>query len=75
MLPKEVAHKRIRQAAAKAVRNARKVKPYKVKSPVRMRLELVSRGAIPERRNYVKVIDGRTYEVTAPTVEEALGLL
>ena len=75
MLPKEAAQKRIRQAAAKAVRNARKVKPYKVKSPVRMRLELVSRGAIPERRNYVKVIDGRTYEVTAPTVEEALGLL
>lgn len=75
LLPKEEAHKRICQAAAKAVRNCKKIKPYKVKSPVTMRVELVSRGQIPERRNHVKVIDGRIYEVTAPTVEEALGLL
>ena len=40
-----------------------------------MRLELVSRGKVPVHRRDVKVIDGRTYEVTGRTVEEALSLL
>jgi hypothetical protein len=39
-----------------------------------MRLELATRGRVPNRSD-VKVIDGRTYEVTARTVEQALRLL
>jgi D-amino peptidase len=74
LLPKERAHEAIRDAAVKAVRNHREIKAYKTASPVTMRLELVSRGNVPVRAG-VKMIDGRTYEVTADTVEDALKLL
>ena len=38
------------------------------------RLERVSRGRLPihGEKPYVKIIDGRTYEVTADSVSEAL---
>ncbi|MFH0964636.1 MAG: M55 family metallopeptidase [Planctomycetota bacterium] len=75
LLPKDRARDLIARAAARAVRKCAQIKPFKVKSPVTMRLELVSRGRLPLSRPYVKVIDGRTFEVTAPTVEEALRLL
>ena len=75
LLPREKAHKAIREGAAKAVRNCRGLKPLRIKPPVKMRLELVSRGRVPAGRKYVKVIDGRTYEVAAASVEEALRLL
>lgn len=75
LLPMDEAHRRIREGAARAVRKCASIKPFRVKHPVTMRLELVSRGQVPVARRYVKVIDGRTYEVTAPTVEEALNLL
>jgi len=75
LLSKEQAHKFIRAGAAKAVKVCKKIKPYKVQSPVTMRLELVSRGRIPVIRKHVKVIDGRTYEVIGPDVEETLFLL
>ena len=75
LLPRDRAHELIRRGAAEAVGRCRKIKPYRVRHPVRMRLELVSRGKVPAGRPGVKVIDGRTYEVVAPTVEEALRAL
>ncbi len=75
MLSLDRAHQLIREGAAKACRDYKNSKPYKVKKPVTMRLELVSRGKVPVRRPDVKVIDGRTYEVAARTVEQALNLL
>jgi D-amino peptidase len=75
LLPKDVAHARIREGAERAVRQCRDIRPFKVRHPVRMRLERVSRGTVPEGRAGVRVIDGRTYEVTGPTVETALRLL
>lgn len=75
LLPKERAHQRIREGAAQAVRQCRNLPPYRVEHPVTLRLELVSRGVVPVHRPHVKVVDGRTYEVTAPTVEEALNRL
>jgi D-amino peptidase len=75
LLPRAVAHQRIRDGAARAVGQCRAIKPYKVSRPVRMRLELVSRVAVPVDRPGVRVIDGRTYEVSAPTVHAALQLL
>jgi D-amino peptidase len=75
LLSGEQAHKLIRAGAAKAVKVCKTIKPYKVKSPVTMRLELVSRGRIPVTRKQVKIIDGRTYEVVGPGVEETLHLL
>lgn len=75
LLSRETAHERIRSGAAEAVRRTKEIPPYKVRKPVTMRLELVSRGRVPTTDPRVNVIDGRTYEVTADTVEEALNLL
>jgi D-amino peptidase len=75
LLPKEKAHALIQQGAARAVRNCRSIRPFKVKHPVRMRLEKVSRGRLPIHRKDVRIIDGRTYEVAGATVEEALNRL
>jgi len=75
LLPKGRAHKLLREGAAKAAARCGRIKPYKVRHPVRMRLELVSRGTVPAGRKGVRVLDGRTYEVTGATVEEALRAL
>jgi D-amino peptidase len=75
LLPKELAHRRIREGAALAVSRCRTLRPLKWSHPVRMRLELVSRGRVPAGRAGVRVIDGRTYEVVGAGVEEALQLL
>ena len=72
LLPMERAHQLIREGAEQACRNYRNVKPYKVKKPVKMRLELVSRGKLPVGRADAKILDGRTFEVQGRTVEEAL---
>ncbi len=75
LLPKDRAHRLIREGAAQACRNYRNVKPYKVKKPVRMRLELVSRGKLPVGRSDARILGGRTFEVQGRTVEEALNRL
>jgi D-aminopeptidase len=75
LLPPARARQRIRTGAAKAVAQCARIKPFKVARPVRMRLELVSRGRVPCNRPGVKVVDGRTYEVRADSVETALNLL
>jgi D-amino peptidase len=75
LLPKERAHEVIRQAAEQACRTYRQMKPFKVRKPVRMRLEVVSRGRLPVGLPDAKILDGRTYEVTGRTVEEALNRL
>ncbi len=72
LLPMEKAHRFIREGAERACRRYREMKPYKVKKPVRMRLELVSRGKLPVGRPDAKILDGRTFEVQGRTVEEAL---
>jgi D-amino peptidase len=75
LLPMDVAHERIRSRAELAVQNCVKIKPYRVRRPVRIRLEMVSRKTIPLTRHGVKVIDGRTYEVTGDSVEDAMNQL
>jgi D-amino peptidase len=79
LLSKEKAHAVIEAKSVEAVECCinRTIKPFVVKTPVRMRLELVSRGVVPDRGNkpYLKVIDGRTYEVTGKSVVECLARL
>lgn len=72
LLPMKTAHQKIRDGAAKAVKSYSMIKPYKVKTPVTIRLELVERQQPPSHRKDIKLIDGRTFEVTGRTVEEAL---
>ncbi len=75
LLPKEIAHNRITDGAAEAVRKCKSIAPYKVDCPVTLQLELVSRKKVPQKRPGVTVIDGRTYEVTADTFEDAFNML
>ncbi|HBE03054.1 MAG TPA: hypothetical protein DC049_11365 [Spirochaetia bacterium] len=75
LLSMEKAHAVITEGAKKAVKSIGSIMPYQPLSPVTLRLELVSRGIIPREYPQVKIIDGRTYEVTAANVEEALKLL
>jgi len=69
------AHEAIRKGAAKAVKLCAKIKPYKVKRPVRFRVELAGRRSASMGRRNVKVIDERTYEATGPNVEDAFKAL
>jgi D-amino peptidase len=75
LLSREKAHLAISEGAARAVRACREIQPYRVAAPVRMRLELVSRGLVPVHRPHVTVLDGRTFEVVGSDVESALNAL
>jgi len=74
LLSAQAAHRLIAERSAEAVHAVSRIKPYRVKPPITARLERVSRGRLPvhDEKPYVKVIDGRTYEVTADSVEQAL---
>ena len=74
LLSAKVAHDIIIERAAEAVGKIGRIEPCKVAPPVVARLERVSRGRLPihGEKPYVKIIDGRTYEVTADSVEQAL---
>jgi D-amino peptidase len=78
-LPKERAYELIRRQAAAAIKKAEEggCQPFRIDSPVTLRLELTERGQIPNpaARPDIRQIDGRTYEVTAETVEIALSRL
>ncbi len=74
LLSAERAHHLIRQRATEAVQRVEAVEPLRFEPPVKARLERVSRGRLPnpDKAPYVRIIDGRTYEVTADSVEQAL---
>ncbi len=74
LLPKDAAHRLIEETAAAAVRRAASIEPLRVTKPVTMRLEVIERGGIPggPGRPDLKVLDGRTVETTADSVEAAL---
>jgi D-aminopeptidase len=71
-LPAEKARILIRDTAAKAVKNHRKIKPLKIKAPVSMKIEYVSRIPLPIHKTNVKVVSERTVESKASSVETAL---
>lgn len=77
LLSAQAAHKVITSRATEAVQKADEIAPVKVEPPITARLERVSRGRLPVRgeKPYVRIIDGRTYEVTADSVEQAINRL
>jgi D-amino peptidase len=78
LLSKAAAHKLITETAETACRNYRKIKPLVHRKPVAMRLEVVERKGIPDKagnRPWLRLIDGRTYEVRGATTAEALARL
>lgn len=74
LLPPEKAHQLIYQKAMEAVQNAGRIKPFIFAAPVTCKLELMERVALPRPsvKPYMQIIDGRTFSVTADTVEQAL---
>ena len=74
LLPPQKAHELLREKAKEAVLNYKNVKPYVVLKPVEVKIELVERGALPRMNAHdgLEHIDGRTYKVSADTVENAV---
>jgi D-amino peptidase len=74
LLPLEKARKLIEDTAYEAYKNMDKIKPLVFKKPIRLRVERVERGRLPllASKPYMKIIDARTYEVKADTMNEAL---
>lgn len=76
LLPRETAHRLITEAAAKAVAAIDTFTPMAIEHPVVLRKEMVERGSIPQAvgRDDIRIIDGRTFEKSAATVERAFFL-
>lgn len=74
LLPCEKAQTLLFEKTQQAVRNAGHIKPVVYEKPVRLRVEHVERINNPSlfSKPYMKIIDGRTYEVEGRTMEEAL---
>lgn len=73
LLPQKKALKVIREKTIKAIKNLDKMKPLVFPKPIHMRVEKIERRPMPNQisKPYMKVIDGRTFEVVADTMEEA----
>lgn len=74
LLPKGKAHELLREKTIEAVKNLPNAKPLVYSKPITLRTERTERFVMPTEyaKPYMKVIDGRTYEVTGATMEEAL---
>lgn len=68
------AHEEIRRCTRKAIENIGSMKPYTPQVPMTLRVELVERGILPSPlgKPGIKIIDGRTYEITGNTMEELI---
>lgn len=73
LLPPQKAHDIIRDSAEQAVRDIGSMRTLVYPSPVTFKVELMERQPLPNihSRTGMTVIDGRTYEIEAPTIEEA----
>ena len=71
LLSQEKAHERIRQQTAAAIGRRDTIQPLVVDKPATVRREMVERLPVPSARPGVTIVDGRTYEVSADTVEKA----
>ncbi|MBQ6697677.1 MAG: M55 family metallopeptidase [Oscillospiraceae bacterium] len=76
LLPKKKAHAKIAECTKTAIRRFKEIPPYTMQKPYTLRVELVERGILPfvSGDPRVKIIDGRTYEVTADNVTDILTL-
>lgn len=76
LLPPHKARECVFTAVKEAVESfkAGKCALYKVAAPISLRVELTERNQIPylSQRPYMKIVDGRTFEVEAESVEQAL---
>lgn len=67
----EKTHAMITEKAAVAVRKCKSIPLMKIDYPVELKVELVSRGRVPDNLSY-QIHDCRTYSLKSNSVEEAL---
>ena len=73
LLPQEKALALLREKITEAIKNFPNTKPYVLEKPVMFRVEQMERIQLPNScEPYLKIIDGRTYEVEGSSMEEAL---
>ena len=73
MLSPQKAHDLITAKTMEAISKIESIPMPEVKSPVKFKVEVVERGTLPsEKKAGIKLIDGRTYEVSSDTLESAL---
>ena len=74
LLPPAKAHKLIQEKAKEAVLAFEKIKPFSIPKPVEIQIELIERTLLPYENRHPGIthIDGRTFKITADTMEEAL---
>ena len=72
LLPQEKAHALLKEKTREAIKNFSNAKPYIIDKPVHLKIERMERIQLPySSKPYIKIIDGRTYEVEGATMEEA----
>lgn len=73
LLPQEQALTVLKTKVKEAIKNFPNTKPYVLEKPVTLRVERVERVQLQNaNKPYIKLIDGRTYEVVGSSMEEAL---
>lgn len=74
LLSPQKAHQLIHDKAMEAVRKLTDMKPYVIPAPVECKMEMVERNRLPNTmaKPYIRIVDGRTFELTADSVEQAL---
>lgn len=74
LLPPEKAYAIIKEKTKEAISKLHDLKPLVYEKPIQLRVELTERSLLPLQysKPYMKIIDGRTYEVEGSTMEEAL---
>lgn len=75
LLSKQKAHAKIAECTKEAIAKFRDIPLHKLSAPYTLRVELVERGQLPRMIDpRIKLIDGRTYEITANTIAELFAL-
>lgn len=74
LLPPEKAYALIKEKTKEAISKLPNQKPLVFEKPIRLRVELTERAILPLQysKPYMKIINGRTYEVEGSSMEEAL---
>jgi D-amino peptidase len=64
----------IKEKTLEAIKRYHEMKPLIYNKPITLRVEVTERNALPDTyaKPYMRILDGRTFEVTGNTVEEAL---
>jgi D-aminopeptidase len=73
LLPMEKAHKLIYDKTVEAVKSLQNAKPLVFEKPIHFWVELAERNSLPGMcgKNYIRIIDGRTFETVGDTMKEA----